>query len=402
MLKFSTQSQLLVGFAAEKAVAGQTGVKICVKNRGITSDDPMFHICMKDIFSLFLSKTPIPLVCIHKFLIILHQDNTADIYINDFPESILVKVNQAIEVGQVVYRSNISDIKDLTFPEITIQRDDAIIYCCRTDWRFSLYFDFSRDIKLEILNKELGKLKKEAEFYSLIISTESELNRISTQNADAWILTEGKSDWKHLKKATARLDIQKDLFFFEDDKDRGATDLLKMCEYYAKIPQSKKFIFIFDRDDESVLKELKKKENPGDNYQNWGNNVYSLYLPIPSCRTEGSFSISIECFYSDEELTTKDKEGRRLYLSNEFDKISGNHLSEKSHCLELNKAKRDEVCVVDKKVFNYDNRNIALPKDDFAAYILNEDENYRDFNFQNFQKIFDVIQEIIDIQPEVE
>lgn len=46
--------------------------------------------------------------------------------------------------------------------------------------------------------------------------------------------------------------------------------------------------------------------------------------------------------------------------------------------------------------------SIALPKDDFAELILNEDEYAKDFDFSNFAKIFDVIKEICGIKEVVE
>ena len=394
MPKFTINRQPIAGFAAEKAEAGQRDVKVLTKTKLITSDNPMFHVHMKHISDLFISKTKVPIVLIHKLLIILHKDNTADIYINDFNEMVRVKVKEAVKAGEAVYRSNISDVAGLKFPDIEIKKDDAIIYCLRTDWRFSLYFDFSREIDLEKLERELGELKKDAEFYSLLISAEEEVNRITALNADAFIFTEGKSDWKHLEKAAARLKLQMDLGIWSSDDNRGSGDLLKMCEHYSRIPQHKKFIFIFDRDEEFIIKELQKRSKDGVAYQDWGNNVYSLLLPIPPHRSEDKDAVSIELFYTDDELRTKDENGRRLFFSDEFDRTSGKHNSESMHSLEMNKIKRNKKCVIDSNVFDSGNNNVALPKDDFADYILKDKSGFEDFNFENFQAVFNLIDKI--------
>lgn len=393
MTKFTIKTGRLIGFATEKAESGQQA-RILVKNKLLTSDSPIFHIYMQQISSIFLLKTKIPLVLMHKFLILLHNDNTADIYINDFPELAKVKVKNSTKAGEKIYRNNVSDISDLRFSDIKIKEDDAIIYCLRTDWRFSLYFDFTREIKLEILSKELGELKKEAEFYNILIK--SELKRINNLDADAIIFTEGKSDWKHLKKATAKLNIQKNLILFEEEKDIGSDDLLKMCEHYSRILQLQKMIFVFDRDEKRIIKELDKKTEDGKKFQTWGNNVYSFYLPVPPHRSEKDCDISIEFFYSNEEIVREDKNSRRLYLSNEFNQSSGKHNVEKDiHCQEINKIKRDKLCIIDNSVFNKEDKNIALPKDDFACHILDEKLNFDNFGFENFESIFEIIEEIL-------
>jgi len=395
MPKFTINSEPIAGFAAERAEAGQRDVKVLTKTKLITSDNPMFHVHMKHISDIFISKTKIPLVLINKLLILLHKDNTADIYINDFNEMVRVKVKESVKAGDAVYQSNISDISSLKFPSIAIKKDDAIVYCLRTNWRFSLHFDFSREIDLEKLENELGELKKDAEFHSLLISAEEEINRITTLNADVFIFTEGKSDWKHLEKAAARLRLQMDLAIWSSDDNRGSGDLLKMCEHYSRIPQHKKFIFIFDRDEESIIKELQKRTKNSNAYQEWGNNVYSFLLPVPPHRNEERDVVSIELFYINEELLTKDKKDRRLFLNNEFNETSGKHISQNLHSLEMNKIKRDKSCVIDNRVFDDKNRNVALSKDDFAEYVLKDEGGFDSFNFENFQTLFNIISEII-------
>ena len=46
-------------------------------------------------------------------------------------------------------------------------------------------------------------------------------------------------------------------------------------------------------------------------------------------------------------------------------------------------------------VFDTKNRNIALSKTDFANNILSDKENFSDFDFSEFRKIFSIIEEII-------
>ena len=53
-------------------------------------------------------------------------------------------------------------------------------------------------------------------------------------------------------------------------------------------------------------------------YKNWGNNVYSFAIPQVSGRFD---KISIEFYYTDNEIQRMDQDGRRLYLAKHFLKI---------------------------------------------------------------------------------
>ncbi len=395
MTKFTIESTHLAGFVAETKKPGETVVEVQVKCNLVTSDEPIFHIWMKNISILFLSKTPVPIPLIHKYLIVLHNNDIADIYINDFNEMARVRVKESMKAGDIVTTNNISDITDLNFPDIEIKADDVIIYGLRTNWRFSLYYDFSRKVVLDVLSKELGGLKKEAIYYDIYASVDSNINRAKMENADALIFTEGKSDWKHLKRAADALDIKTKLLFWVAEDSVGSNDLYKMCEHYARIPQPKKMIFMFDRDEEAIIKKLQLKENNGEGFQFWGNNVYSFYLPIPTHRLDSTHLISIELFYSDNDIMLKNSDGRRLYLSSEFNNKSGNHLKEDSHCTARNKYQRDKICIIDCDVYDRANNNIALSKDDYAEGILKNESIYKGIIFSEFHCIFDIINKII-------
>ena len=145
------------------------------------------------------------------------------------------------------------------------------------------------------------------------------------------IITEGKTDWKHLKAAliefrNEKLYLDLDVKFFEYEKNLadynenlknenlgGAKTLEIICKYVSLFPNEKTKIFVFDPDDEKLVKKYKTEKG----YYKLGNNVYIVLLPIPDSRKKTPF-ISIENYYTDEEIKIKDKEGRRLYLSNEF------------------------------------------------------------------------------------
>ena len=45
-------------------------------------------------------------------------------------------------------------------------------------------------------------------------------------------------------------------------------------------------------------------------------------------------------------------------------------------------------------MFDSNDKNVALSKDDFANYILQESDNFNDFDFKPFLDIFEVIDRI--------
>lgn len=177
--------------------------------------------------------------------------------------------------------------------------------------------------------------------YSYFAETEFHNNKImeaiNKSTGKALVITEGATDWKHMKAACYALKRDEkcsdlleepnfEFFQYEPANSKeesefmiemGNKALCAMCEAYSKIPQKRKLIFVADRDD----KETNKKLCGDGEFKDWGNNVYSLVLPIPTHRLETP-NICIEHYYSDAEiktLHTEDEIGRRLFLGNEFD-----------------------------------------------------------------------------------
>lgn len=213
------------------------------------------------------------------------------------------------------------------------------------------------------------------------------------------IYTEGKTDWKHLKKAFQTLrssgEIDGPMPDFEKfEEDMGDQELLKMCTIYAKESRPKPIIFIFDADKQDIVKKV-SDENNLFRLRKWGNNVFSFVLPVPDHRSD-SPDISIEFYYSDEEIKRKDQSGRRLFLSTEFHPSSGKHREDKNlNCSDRNRYGRKTLCIIDNDVFNEDNQNVALSKNDFAENVLHAKPNFNDFDVTYFKKVYDVILEIM-------
>ena len=65
------------------------------------------------------------------------------------------------------------------------------------------------------------------------------------------------------------------------------------------------------------------------------------------------------------------------------------------NCSDRNKFARDRLSIIDNDVFNDEHEDIALPKNDFADYVLSSAPGFDDFSFAEFGKIFEVVSTIV-------
>ena len=112
------------------------------------------------------------------------------------------------------------------------------------------------------------------------------------------IITEGKTDWKHLKAARSKLvesgrfsDLNISFHEYDDETNAGDTVWLKACEQRAKMPNTDIHIYIFDRDNASILKKI---SDDGKQYKNWGHNTFSFAIPVPDHRKSCNGSVKLD------------------------------------------------------------------------------------------------------------
>ena len=186
-------------------------------------------------------------------------------------------------------------------------------------------------------------------------------------------------------------DYYKSFEEYEEDLKMGSAELKNLCQHSSKIAQVRPIICIFDRDEAKIIKQVSEQNQA---YKEWGGNVFSFIIPVPDHRVAAP-NISIEFYYTDDEIKRPDKHGRRLFLSSEFHP-SSRHKRADLTCTDLNKINRKDVTIIDDKVFDKHHKNVALPKSQFADYILQQQEGFNDFDISEFQKIFDIIGMIIE------
>ena len=282
---------------------------------------------------------------------------------------------------------NIKIVKEIA---IVNKNDNSLIY---KNYKFLKYkFDQKKNRKVELDINSLPQefeLKNIVEKYEFIEKEPKNINK-------PIIFTEGKTDWKHLKKALERfqkdgeykdLDIQ--FKEYEDEIDMGEDNLNHMLKANIKDSPSMRKIFIFDRD--TKHKDIKKYQTV--EFTKHTDKVYSVCIP----KIDDLDGICIEFYYDEKALKTEDKNGRRLFLGKEFLK-NGNSTCGK-FVTEKRNAKPLDILDSDKKVYRKEdnewNNNIALSKNDFAENILNDVDKFDDFDISNFKLIFDVIRKML-------
>ncbi len=226
----------------------------------------------------------------------------------------------------------------------------------------------------------------------------NELNQIKLQlknSTKPLLITEGKTDIKHLKTALKKLniiDLDFDFYELEDGKAGDAT-LLALLTNLALIKQDRKIIGMFDRDNNDILKSINSEDSK---YKSLGNNVFSFIIPLVNEEIYGP-NISIEQYFKRDELTKKNPEGRRIFVADEF--FPSGNSKDGNYQTRVNIQNKLKVNgIIDEKVFDRINdlelkNSIAMTKDDFADLVSQDFGNT--FDFSNFRLIFDVIKEII-------
>ncbi len=215
---------------------------------------------------------------------------------------------------------------------------------------------------------------------------------------DAIIVTEGKTDWMHLKAALSRL-TKKDKFnslnikFYEYHNNMGNTTLEKFCLLSQKRVIDTKIICIFDSD----VSETNKNVNNVDGApRKWSNNLFSFSTQLPPHRNsieEGC----IEFYYTNDEILTFNENGQRLIFEEEL-KVR----KEKKYIIDstpdISKLKKKKI--LDNKVgqiINASGQGIGLTKKDFAESILESRLGFENFSSKSFELIFDTISKIVNV-----
>lgn len=251
-------------------------------------------------------------------------------------------------------------------------------------------FPTNNKLYKEVYDMMIGENQRYADKYNDLVS------KIES-NSKPIIITEGKTDYRHIRNAINKLERKDiDVDFYEVPDDWGDSKLQSMLDNLSKIKQRKIVIGIFDRDSKIYLEYLDVEHQQ---YKTFGNsNVYAFAIPLVNENVYGE-SISIEHYYQKEDLLKEDMNHRRLFLGQEFypsgNSIDGQYqtkISQIKHKVEING-------IIDDKVFLstdlQQRTNVALTKKSFVDLIESDAEYAKNFDYNEFNWIIDIIQDII-------
>lgn len=132
----------------------------------ITSDEPEFYKYVEQISNPFFTRCKILQDAVYQFLILIHEDLSAELFINDFPIEKELLAKRDFKAAEAITDGDIADIRRLKFSNIQIADTDKVIYCFKVGWKFGLFFDLDRREKSDIdgIWLALGKLYRELLF----------------------------------------------------------------------------------------------------------------------------------------------------------------------------------------------------------------------------------------------
>lgn len=211
------------------------------------------------------------------------------------------------------------------------------------------------------------------------------------------VITEGKTDIKHILKAMEVLGIDLDFEIIDSaSQPDGDDNLKKLLNDLAKIKHQYKIIGIFDCD---ISKTVSEMHPNGKKYKDYGNGVYGFTIPVPEDRAKnGQNGISIEYLYSDDEIKSPVNEsGCRLFLGTEFTRNSMRHNEDNRLTLSKPNGKGEDKILENnggQAVYDdYDN-NCLAKKDEFAEAIKNGFIHISNESWNHFKPIFELMSEI--------
>ncbi|HLX13044.1 MAG TPA: hypothetical protein VKS81_09545 [Bacteroidota bacterium] len=231
--------QNFLGFALGNAREGEMTKVLC--HAKLTSDDPRFHTYINHISDAFLATTRIPIDSVHHLLVLIHNDLSADLYVNDFSIAFKMKAKRSFSVGEAILQRDIIDIGEFEFPGIKIVNTDKIIFCFKVGWRFGLFFETcnrhpfrvgGQSIQGELLDVKkamlsIGELYRELSFYHLYKVLEGEVN-FNEIMKDGWFpFIEILDEFRDLIEAYKdRFDFDKKISRFVDKFDKNRISLV--------------------------------------------------------------------------------------------------------------------------------------------------------------------------------
>jgi len=205
----------LGGIAISNAKAGE---ELMVLVRALlTSDEREFHQYMESIGNMISAKAReagviLSLDSLLGLLLVIHKDETAELYLNNVGMSVEILAKRSIKAGEVVYGKDIADIRRLKYQDITFVPTDKVFYCFKVGWKFGLFFDLAdnRDLDMERMEYDSGRLYRRLRYQGLYeaLADKAIVERITASGWFPFIETMGGDFDPLLKAYEAEFDVE--------------------------------------------------------------------------------------------------------------------------------------------------------------------------------------------------
>lgn len=282
------------------------------------------------------------------------------------------------------------------------QNDTTCYYVHKSNKGASKY---KIDVDLNTISEEIGFMplvtpfiiKERNKFLDRVSVLKRQLDDITEKYNQSVgrvvLITEGKTDIKHIKIAFEELGLDEnvlsriDYYEFEERATLGE-ELPKLLKQLANIPNTNIYIGIFDRD-----KHIYPVNQYG--FAKIRNSVYKFNIPsLSNDERNPEDKICIEHYYSNAEIKVETEHGR-LYMGDDFNAFG---ISNDMNWVFQNFAQNNNI--TDISIIDRSNSHLQqmtadaqmITKNDYVDYI---NEHRQDFNFENFRQIYEVICSII-------
>jgi len=216
------------------------------------------------------------------------------------------------------------------------------------------------------------------------------------------IITEGKTDWKHIKASLQHFKENHeyedlDVEILEYDFDFGDSKLHNLLNQYKTFPHRYKVIGVFDCDEANGANG--KSIHKAGGTKKYGDNIWGMSIPVPEYRSYNNGGISIEFLYKDEDLKLQDENGRRMFVTSEFNengRLASNHnIGVKNNHDVKNYITPDKEKIQADEVIDVDGNSLALSKEQFAINVIEKRGVFANVDFDGFRPLFDRLKSIL-------
>ena len=170
------------GVAEENTLKGEK-CKMILRSI-ISSNDKCFNNISRNMIKVLMPSAFV-LESINFLLIIRHNNGQGEIYINNMPFILEMRSKKSINAGELVTEKDVIDISGFHFKDVKFELYDKVIFIFRKNWKFGMFFDFTQDLDVNQMEKDIAFLYNELAYEDLYNSFQNlEINQLMLE--DGW------------------------------------------------------------------------------------------------------------------------------------------------------------------------------------------------------------------------